>query len=92
MDKPTLFKTLNSNHKLVNLAFYNNPEFIRKINMLLLDICSTDELKIDGISNIFISKLFPLKMCMYHIYTDQNNNSQNQQSERVAYAFSFHPH
>lgn len=64
MDKPTLFKTLfNSIHKYMNLAFYKHLLHFRKINMLLLDICSMDnKLKTD---NNFLSKFFSLKMYTY---------------------------
>ena len=57
--------TFNSTHKHIKLAFYNNPQLIRKIN--ILDICSKTSkfLKIDSVSKISIGKLFSMKMCTH---------------------------
>lgn len=57
--------TFNPTHKYMKLAFCNNPQLIRNIN--IFDICSKTSkfLNIDSVSNISIGKLFSMKTCMH---------------------------
>ena len=57
--------TFNPTHKYMKLAFCNNPQLIRNIN--IFDICSKTSkfLNIDSVSNISIVKLFSMKTCMH---------------------------